>query len=116
MKPHNCTRTRQKALRTTTVRLAVRQDAWLTAVTARIRLRTGAVVDRSAIIRAAIDAMRTSIDLTHCGSELEIRGAIVRAIGQVAINNRSFLDGGRRRHAHPAGINAGPVDDAIKTE
>jgi hypothetical protein len=74
-------RSRRLALKTTTLRLGPPQDAWLTMVSARIRQRTGVGLDRSAVLRGALDGLRTGgLELDACGSEADIREMVAYAV------------------------------------
>jgi hypothetical protein len=68
-----CAHISNNGLKTITVRVGRAHDTWLSDVSLAIR-RNGAIVDRSAICRAVIDAVRgIDIDLSGCRSEAEIR-------------------------------------------
>ncbi len=60
-----------------------RQIAFLDHLTADIRLQSGAVIKRTEIIRACVDAVKHSeIDLSQVTSEAELREVITRKLSR----------------------------------
>jgi hypothetical protein len=63
------------------VRLGQEQDGWLSITSAHIRSRSGALVDRSSILRGVLDGVREGgIDLAACRSEEAICTRIAEAV------------------------------------
>jgi hypothetical protein len=68
-------------LYTTTIRLRYEHAAWLSQTSIEIRQRTGAHVNKSALIRALIDGLASAhVDLSRCCSEAEIKQMVASKI------------------------------------
>lgn len=58
------------------------QIIWLDRLATDIRAASRVIIDRGTIIRALIDALKSSnLNLTHCTSEREILEALIRKLG-----------------------------------
>ena len=56
-------------LYSTTLRLAARHDEWLSVTAARSRRKTGKHLNRSAIVRAVVEAVAAAhLDLSDCAT------------------------------------------------
>lgn len=69
----------------TTLRLAARHDEWLAMTAARSRRKTGKRLNRSAIVRAVVEAVAAAqIDLTECATEVQIHNAVAERLRATA--------------------------------
>jgi hypothetical protein len=56
-------------------------DEWLAVTAARARQKTGRHLDRSAIVRALIEAVAGAhLDLTECTTEIQIHNAVAERL------------------------------------
>lgn len=68
-------------LYTTTLRLAARHDEWLAVTAARSRQKTGKHLNRSAIVRALVEAVAAAcLDLSECATESQVHNAVAERL------------------------------------
>lgn len=71
----------EEALYSTTLRLAARHDEWLAVTAARCRRKTGKHLNRSAIVRALVEAVAAArLDLSECATEVQIHNAVAERL------------------------------------
>jgi hypothetical protein len=72
----------ERRLYTTTIRLRLSHEAFLTAAKLKIRTQSGVHLDKSALLRGLLDGVALArLDLAACKTEGEVKQTVARAIG-----------------------------------